>query len=195
MKRLFSTLLVFLVNTFCVFAQNSPQDLFSKQIKLQKASTWTLAGWSVANLAVSGIGIGSAQGSTKYFHEMNLYWNAVNAGIAGLGLVHLYKKRDAPTLSSIVREHYGLQNSLLLNSGLDVAYVTSGLWLMDKSKTESDPKRHDRFRGFGQAIVVQGGFLLLFDVTNLLIHRSQNPKLHHLLDKVAFNSTGVVIKF
>jgi hypothetical protein len=171
------------------------QEITQRQAHLQRVSTWTLAGWSVANLAVSGIAMGQAQGSTKYFHEMNLYWNAVNVGIAGMGLLSLRKKHASPTVSSAVKEHYTLQKSLLLNTGLDFAYVTSGFWLMDKSKTEIDPIRNNRFRGFGQAVVVQGGFLLVFDLTNYFIHRSDNPRLHRLLDQVSLDGSGISMKF
>lgn len=135
--------------------------IVQKQFKLQRTSTQILAGWSVANLTLSGIALGQANGSNKYFHEMNLYWNVINVGIAGIGLLGLRKINESPTVSSVVKEHYTLQKSLLLNTGLDIAYVTSGFWLLDKSKTEITQVRSERFRGFGQAVVVQGGFLLV----------------------------------
>lgn len=169
--------------------------IVQKQFKLQRTSTQILAGWSVANLALSGIALGQANGSNKYFHEMNLYWNVINVGIAGIGLLGLRKINGSPTVSSVVKEHYTLQKSLLLNTGLDIAYVTSGFWLLDKSKTEITQVRSERFRGFGQAVVVQGGFLLVFDLTNYFIHRSDSPRLHRLLDQVSFSGNSVNIKF
>ncbi len=171
------------------------QSIVQKQFKLQRTSTRILAGWSVANLAVSGIAVGQAKGSTKYFHEMNLYWNVVNVGIAGMGLLSLRKQPTSPTISSVVKEHYTLQKSLLLNTGLDIAYVTSGLWLLDKSKTEITPLRSNRFRGFGQAVVIQGGFLLVFDLANYIIHRADSPRLHRLLDQVNLSGNGIRMKF
>ncbi len=51
----------------------------------------TLGGYALANLAVSGIAMGQTSGETKYIHQMNVYWNAVNLGIAGLGLLGLRK--------------------------------------------------------------------------------------------------------
>lgn len=169
--------------------------IVQKQFKLQRTSTQILAGWSVANLTLSGIALGQANGSNKYFHEMNLYWNVINVGIAGIGLLGLRKINESPTVSSVVKEHYTLQKSLLLNTGLDIAYVTSGFWLLDKSKTEITQVRSESFRGFGQAVVVQGGFLLVFDLTNYFIHRSDSPRLHRLLDQVSFSGNSVHIKF
>jgi hypothetical protein len=195
-KALIGFLMLFAGIQF-LYAQSAPTlpQLTERQARLQRTGTWTLAGWSLANLAISGISIGKAEGSARYFHEMNLYWNAVNVGIAGAGLLSLRKKSPSPTLSSAVKEHYTLQKTLLFNSGLDVAYITSGFWLLDKSKTETTITRQNRFRGFGQAVVVQGGFLLIFDVTNYLLHRSDNARLHQLLDKVSLNGNGVTLQF
>lgn len=195
-KTLFGFLMLFAGIRF-LYAQSVPTlpQLTERQARLQRTGTWTLAGWSLANLAVSGVAIGKAEGSARYFHEMNLYWNAVNVGIAGAGLLSLRKKSPSPTLSSAVKEHYTLQKTLLFNSGLDVAYITSGFWLLDKSKTETTITRQNRFRGFGQAVVVQGGFLLIFDVTNYLLHRSDNARLHQLLDRVSLNGNGVTLQF
>lgn len=197
MRKLIAGIFMAIGTTLSLYAQSAAtlQEITQRQAHLQRVSTWTLASWSVANLAVSGIAIGRAEGSSRYFHEMNLYWNAVNVGIAGMGLLSLRKKHASPTVSSAVKEHYALQKSLLLNTGLDVAYVTSGFWLMDKSKTEIDPIRNDRFRGFGQAVIVQGGFLLVFDLTNYFIHRSDNPRLHRLLDNITLSGNGMSLKF
>ncbi|MEZ4903208.1 MAG: hypothetical protein R2822_16345 [Spirosomataceae bacterium] len=81
-----------------------------------------------------------------------------------------------------------------MNTGLDIAYVTSGLWLLDKSTTEIGV-RQDRFRGFGQAVVAQGSFLLIFDLTNYFIHQSDNPNLHRVLDNVQLSGNGLILKF
>lgn len=197
MRKATAGIFLAIMASLSVHAQSSTslQEITQRQAHLQRAGTWTLAGWSVANLAVSGIAIGHARGSNRYFHEMNLYWNAVNVGIAGIGLLSLRKKHSSSTVSSAVKEHYALQNSLLLNTGLDLAYVTGGFWLLDKSKTEINPTQNDRFHGFGQAVIVQGGFLLVFDLTNYFIHRSDNPRLHRFLDTISINGNGVSLKF
>jgi hypothetical protein len=197
MKSIIASLVLTTLIASSIQAQSDSllQSIVQKQFKLQRISTRILAGWSVANLAASGIAVGQAKGSTKYFHQMNLYWNVVNVGIAGMGLLSLRKLNESPTASSVVKEHYTLQKSLLLNTGLDIAYVTSGLWLLEKSKTEKDPIRSDRFLGFGQAVIVQGGFLLVFDLTNYFIHRSDNPRLHRLLDQVSLSGNGIRMEF
>jgi acyl-ACP thioesterase len=154
MKSIVASFILTLLIASSLQAQSDSllQSIVQKQFKLQRTSTRILAGWSVANLAVSGIAIGQASGSNKYFHEMNLYWNVVNVGIAGMGLLSLRKQPTSSTVSSVVKEHYTLQKSLLLNSGLDIAYVTSGLWLLDKSKTEMTQVRSDRFEDLGKPL-------------------------------------------
>ena len=197
MKKIGIGILLFGLSTLSVTAQSTSalREITERQTRLQRTGTWTLAGWSMANLAISGIAIGQSEGSTRYFHEMNLYWNAVNVGIAGAGLLSLRKNNPPSTLSSAVKNHYNLQKTLLFNAGLDVAYLTGGLWLLDKSKTETTVKKQDRFRGFGQAVMVQGGFLLVFDLTNYLLHRADNPRLERLMDKVSLTGNGLSLHF
>ncbi|WP_375445395.1 DUF6992 family protein [uncultured Fibrella sp.] len=80
----------------------------------------TLGGYALANLAVSGVAIGQSSGETKYIHQMNLYWNAVNLGIAGLGLLGLRKQHpESETLGEAVQKHNSMKQTLLFNAGLD----------------------------------------------------------------------------
>ena len=60
----------------------------------------------------------------------------------------------------------GAEKSFLFNAALDVAYMTAGFWLIDASNYRADDA--DRFRGFGQSLILQGGFLFVFD---LIMHK------------------------
>jgi len=175
-----------------LFAQNDLQNAWQRRARTEQTGMKILAGWSVANMAVSGLAIGNVEGSTRYFHEMNLYWNAVNLGIAGLGFINVAKSRKRttpPTLSEALEAQHTVEKVLLFNTGLDLAYVASGFWLLEKSK--NDIGQQDRFKGFGQAVAVQGGFLLVFDLTNYLIHRTNAPRLRRVLDRVNVTGNGV----
>ena len=128
----------------------------------------TLGGYALANMAVSGIALSQTSGEAKYFHQMNVYWNAVNLGIAGVGLLGLRKQNPAAeTLGEAVRKHEAVKRTLLFNAGLDVAYIAGGLYLTERAK--SHPDQADRLRGYGKAVMVQGAFLLAFDVVNYII--------------------------
>jgi hypothetical protein len=52
-----------------------------------------------------------------------------------------------------------LRNVLLINSGLDLAYITAGIVLATRQKP--------LLKGFGAAVLIQGVFLLLFDLAFL----------------------------
>lgn len=128
----------------------------------------SLGGYALANLAVSGVAIGQTSGEAKYVHQMNLYWNAVNLGIAGLGLLGLRKQHpDSETLGEAVQKHESLKRTLLVNAGLDVAYMAGGLYLAERAN--SRPDQADKLRGYGKTVVAQGAFLLVFDAVNYLI--------------------------
>lgn len=128
----------------------------------------TLGGYALANMAVSSIALTKTQGETKYFHQMNVYWNAVNLGIAGVGLLGLRRQNpETETLGEAVQKHEAIKRTLLFNAGLDVAYIAGGLYLTERAKTH--PDQADRLRGYGKAVMVQGAFLLAFDVVNYFI--------------------------
>ncbi len=77
-------------------------------------------------------------------------WGFVNGAIALIGL-----------LNAETSDYAALRSTLWINAALDVLYVASGLYLL--SRTE------ETWRGAGTAILVQGGFLLVFDVLHALI--------------------------
>ena len=88
-----------------------------------------------------------------------LVWGVIDAAIAGFGLASLRRKRkkaDADTAQMRLREAHSLRRTLLINAGLDVLYVVGGIVVLTNFTAEFA-------RGNGVGIIVQGGFLLLFD--------------------------------
>ncbi|MFD2570528.1 DUF6992 family protein [Spirosoma soli] len=172
-----------------------PADLheFSEQrIRHQKTLGLTLGGYALANIAVGAIGAGNAQGETKYFHRMNMYWNLVNLGIAGAGLLGARKQNSSgESLPQAVRQHETMKQVLLFNAGLDVAYVLGGAYLRERA--ESRPDQADQLRGYGKSIMLQGGFLLAFDLVNYFIFKSRGDKQEMQLISASPTGMGVVI--
>lgn len=84
------------------------------------------------------------------------------------------------------------EKTYLINTGLDVLYVGAGLWMNKSSDNQKNP---DKFKGYGNSIMLQGGFLLLYDAINYAIHRKHGK----LLDKMELNggmgSVSVVYRF
>ncbi|MPR34466.1 DUF6992 family protein [Salmonirosea aquatica] len=197
MKKVLHTFFLSLMVLAAQAQSHALTDLNQGRLKVQTTGMWVLTGWSVANLAYGGIAAARTEGSTRYFNRMNVYWNVVNLGIAAPSLISsLRKKNSLPTtLDASIGELHSLEKTLLFNAGLDVAYLMGGLYLLERAK--NTPDKHDRFKGFGQSVLLQGGFLLLFDATNYLALRQSHRKAAEILKNVQFTgqSVGVVLEF
>lgn len=93
-------------------------------------------------------------------------WGAVDAGIALFGAQAAEKRRaqpDADSLETRQRESRNLRRLLWINAGLDVLYIAGGA-IAAATKGERDQK----WRGHGAGVIVQGAFLLVFDVVHAL---------------------------
>ncbi len=54
-----------------------------------------------------------------------------------------------------------MQKVLLLNAGLDVGYMAFGGYLWQRGSSEDNA----RLTGYGQSLILQGAFLMAFDLT------------------------------
>ncbi|RAK68211.1 DUF6992 family protein [Hymenobacter edaphi] len=145
--------------TAALDALNQQRELLTQQ------GMGLLGAWALLNLLLSGWlvarpGRGTAR---HHFHLMNVAWGAVNAVIATWGIVQAQPLHAAGrTLAASLRAQFELEKLLLLNTGLDVAYLAAGAWLLARATRGAEP-RPERLRGFGQAVLLQGAFLLAFD--------------------------------
>lgn len=152
----------------------------------------TLGGWALGNIAVNGLLARNASGSTKYFYQGNVYWNLVNLGLAGFAYFASTSADPAAyNLSESIKEFYSIQKILLFNAGLDVAYITGGFFLKERARNIEN--RRDMFKGFGNALILQGGFLLAFDLVMYFIHNSNADFLQNL--SMSQNGLGLVLRF
>lgn len=157
----------------------------------QKTLGLTLGSYALANIAVGAIGASQTTGETKYVHRMNVYWNLVNLGIAGAGLLGARKRSPDETLGQAVRQHENMKQVLLVNAGLDVAYIVGGAYLRERGR--SRPDKADQLRGYGKSIMAQGGFLLAFDLVNYFIFKSRGDKQEMQLMSTGPMGLGVVL--
>lgn len=134
-----------------------------ERLNLQKTGMITLGSWAIGNIAISGIKMNSTSGSQFRFHQMNVFWNVVNLGIAAGGYYGAASANPEDfTAMETLKEYHTFNKILLLNAGLDVGYLLGGLYLKERSKNSS--KRQNMFKGYGQSIMLQGAFLFVFDV-------------------------------
>lgn len=163
-------------------------DINETRLRLNKINMYVLGGWAVGNMAVSGILRSRTEGTTRYFHEMNVFWNVVNLGLAAGALYGVYHTDlDSYDLWQTFSEQQKLEKILLFNLALNFTYMTAGGYLIERSR-RGEP-RADQFKGYGQSLLLQGGFLLLFDATQYWLHHSSNhPRLEEALSTVQLSA-------
>jgi len=119
----------------------------------------------------------------------------VNLGIAAFGY-HQAAHADPMVFGhvDILKEYNTLQNILLLNVGLNVSYLATGLYLRERSRNSI--KYGDRLKGYGNSLLLQGAFLFVFDTSLFFIHRSHaNLHLYPQLESLAAGSAGLGMVF
>ncbi len=110
-----------------------------------EALSLRLLAWSIPWMGAGIVGLwASSDERSRGFWGMSGAWALVNAGIAYAGL--LGAEPDAS----------GLRNTLYINAGLDVLYVLGGAYMLSRPE--------ETWRGGGLAIIIQGAFLLAFDL-------------------------------
>lgn len=188
------TILLLIIPFTQLFAQQNISDslfVFHKtRMNINESAMLVLGGWAAGNILVGTYGNFKANGEAKYFHQFNAMWNVVNLGIAAFGYFNAVNS-DPSTMTNleILKDYNSLQNFLLLNTGLDVAYIMTGFYLKERAKNSSSS---ERLKGYGNSLLLQGGFLLLFDVSLYFIHQSNaNINLYPHLESILSGGVGV----
>lgn len=159
-------LLIFsLLLSFSANGQDSIQ--FQKRLfKVQQQSTLVLSGWSVLNVGISSLctkNLFNPVTSSDFFHSGNFNWNQINIGIAGIGYYSLYRSSKKNwTIPELNLRKKRLERGLIFNLALDVIYIASGV-LLKYAINPNDTINYPSFQGGGNSLIVQGGFLLIFD--------------------------------
>ena len=179
-----------------IFSQSSTFPSFNQERNdLNRKGMTVLGSWAGANLVANGILLANSSGSDKYFYQMNVYWNVVNGALAGLGVLGAKKMQGNLSAFQALEEQSSTEKTFLVNTGLDVAYVMTGVYLIEKSKNSVDSQ--DKLKGYGQSVILQGGFLLLFDGIMYGVHRSHLKKGKVIFENLTFtgNSLGFTGRF
>lgn len=182
-------ILLFCISLF-VFqaeAQTDAQKFYLKSQNNSNTGMYVLGSWALLNMASGAYGMSTQTGSSKYFHQMNLFWNTVNLGIAGFALASAHSG-DGSLLSpqQMLDNHLSTEKVLLINAGLDVLYIATGAVLLVKSK--SSIKRPELLKGYGQSLLLQGGFLFAFDV---VLYSIQHHLSGNFLQHAQFSASPV----
>lgn len=170
----------------------------SERERITANSMLVLGGWAIGNMAVGAAGALTTPAGTEanYFHQMNIYWNVVNLGIAVPAYIGARKHRDRSlTIPQTFDKQRSVEAIYLINVALDVAYTGTGLWMQERGNT-LDGKRGELLRGFGKSLMLQGGFLLVYDVINYAAHaRHWKKNRSKLWEQLQFNGTSIRYTF
>ncbi|MEM9459703.1 MAG: hypothetical protein AAGF11_36335 [Myxococcota bacterium] len=158
-----------------------------KRTTLGLAGMGTLTGWAVVNIAGGLAGNLTTTGTIRFFHQGNAAWNTVNLALGIAGLVSQRRERDEPVDLATGRARARRAQVVFgINAGLDVLYVSTGaiLWSLGQALDPS-PSRLElgpRLHGYGQALVLQGLFLFVFDVAMMVGHERQLVRTQRRMD-------------
>jgi len=154
-----------------------------------------LGSWGVGNIIVGTAGaLTTEKGSMMFsFHLMNASWNVVNLGIALPAYFgarkRLNKQYDIQGTFKLQRQQETLY---AINMAADVLYVGSGVFLQEFGNRYSNNQVRDSFKGMGYSLILQGGFLLLFDAVMLGVHKSHWKKNEQkIFEQLEFNGTSI----
>ena len=157
--------IVSLLISFSVNGQDSIQ--FQKRLfKVQQKSNIVLSGWSLLNVGISPLctkNLFNPVTSSDYFHSGNFNWNLINIGISSLGHYSVYRNSQKNwTISELNLRKKRLERALIFNVALDIIYLASGA-LLKYTANPNDTVNYPSFQGGGNSLILQGGFLLIFD--------------------------------
>lgn len=200
MKVTFLTTLLVIAAFSLVFSQEiGAGDFYTTSTKINTTGMYVLGGWAVANIAGGAIGWANSTGSAKYFHQMNLFWNTVNLGIAGFALYNNLTD-DISLMSSdeMLLKHTKTENLYLINAGLDVVYIGTGFLL--KHLSVGNLNKQDLLKGYGNSIILQGGFLMIFDLIMWGIQRNHrldflNGAEFSFIQQENFSQIAIMLRF
>ncbi|WP_235925831.1 DUF6992 family protein [Pontibacter burrus] len=179
MKKYFCLLLCLLLATGASAQPDALATFNLQQSGILRIGMFVLGGWALLNILIGSFRLMKATRNKRFFFQMNIYWNIVNLVIASAALYSLLTTDIANyTLAQSLTQHHWFKKVLYLNIGLDIAYLMMGIWLQERSRFS--PKT-EQLKGWGQAIVLQGLFLLVLDVVLTAMLEDKAPTLHSLI--------------
>lgn len=157
--------------------ERSLERFNNRRRRLQIRGMTLLAAWAALNLTLGSV-LYFLDDARSAFHQMNVFWNLVNAGLAAGGLIGSSRERSDRGLTESVEAQHKTEKIFLLNAGLDLGYIMGGLYL--RELVTRFPDWAAELPGWGAAIVLQGAFLMVFDAAMVWFH-SRNREYRPLL--------------
>lgn len=171
-------------------SKSSVPEINEERKRLESNGMLVLGTWALGNMVWGGIGASRTTGARKGFHQMNMYWNTVNLAIAGLGYFNAKKDQKEDSLWKSLQAQQKTEKILLFNAALDAGYMAGGLYLKERGKR----RQNDQLVGFGNAVILQGAFLLVFDSILYSLQVKNKAKFKPWIDRVNISTNGISYK-
>ncbi len=129
----------------------------------QSAITRRLLTWSLFSL-IAGLVMQVGGAALRAVGMQFVAWGAIDASIALVGQNQSRKRQasaEANTPAILAAETSRLRRLLWLNTALDVLYLIGGF-------AAAWRRGDERWRGHGLGVLIQGGFLFIFDLLHAL---------------------------
>ena len=167
------------------------KDFNVKRHKTDQRLMLVLGAFATTNLVGSGIGWASASNEEmRFFHQMNVMWNTVNLGLAIPGYLKAKTANNAISFSKTMEQQRKTEFIFLFNGGLDLAYIGAGLIMRNEAK--SNFEKANLLKGYGNSLLLQGGFLLIFDWLAYSLHQRHFKKnCLPILKKLELSDNGL----
>jgi hypothetical protein len=214
MKKLLTILLVVL--SCHAFAQKDSLKYYNTlRINATSHGLEVLGGWGLLNLGTGGYlnwgtgsktvtvvidgnkvpeRVSSISPELKYFGQMNTVWGSVDFVTALLGYSSTQKlKNKNLSAAELLKQQERIEKIFKVNMYLDVAYLGVGTYLRVAGGSRNSPM----MKGYGDAILMQGGFLLVFDALMYKSEKNNGSRLGNFLEKhpITFDGRRVGIIF
>ena len=168
-----------------------PNYYYQQSLNIQRSGMHVLGGWALLNIVSGVYGNYKFSQESKYFFQMNAAWNMVNLGIAGIGLYGVANSSLDIQEIEMFSEMSKFDRILLINAGLDLIYIGVGSTILKKGLK----KNSSRMIGYGRSIILQGGFLLLFDLGLYMLHSNNTEVLFQLTERLQLTYSGIRVNF
>ena len=181
-------------------AQSSLFDsVNSKRYQIAKTGFAVLGSWAALNIAGGIIGQKNTTGERKQFYRANVIGGLVDMAFAGIGYFSSRRMEGKPHNTVETYKKQALAEKLFLFSvGLDIGAIAYGAYTKERANRFAGEKR-DWLKGAGNALILQGGFLILFDGIQYILHIKNGKRLAQKLENLSFSGVndgfGLVYRF
>jgi MFS family permease len=192
----YAILFILLIISQITFAQKDSilSKFDSRKNAINHKGMAVLTAWSGATIAGSAVGYGlTTSYEEQQFYIMNGAWGIINLGIALPGL--LSKPKRTASVYELQKSQTKLEKLFLANALLDVVYISGGCILKQYAAEQTNDRKYQQFNGFGNAVILQGAGLLIFDTAMTLIHNNHRKnKLDPFLKNGTLSFTGTSLR-